>query len=412
MLAAPVHAQQTPATGTPAATTPAAPAATTPKAATTAKTPVKKTGTAAKTAAAPAALTTRKDKVSYALGMNIGSNLGSTLKKDSVEVDWNLVSQGLKDSTGGGKTRLTEEEAKAVLTEVQNEIQKQQQEKMKEASEKNKTEGEAFLAANKSKEGVVTLPSGLQYKILTAGTGPKPTATDSVACNYRGTLIDGTEFDSSYKRGQPVTFPVSGVIKGWTEALQLMPVGSKWQLFIPSGLAYAERGAGAQIGPNATLIFEVELLSIVDKNADKNKDDSKGSQTGGTSNAPSESSQKKTYTMNSNSVTAGPNGEIRPAVDGQMLLEDKGLVLTGGKVGEIGSNSIQIAGRTFQVVEATKICGADGKRAKLNSFKVGDKATVTSALDEKDALTLRSGLAFIQWVAENKTSKPQNYECE
>ena len=129
----------------------------------------------------------------------------------------------------------------------------------------NKKEGEDFLAANKSKEGVVTLPSGLQYKVLKEGTGPKPSPTDSVVCNYRGTLINGTEFDSSYKRGQPATFPVNGVIKGWTEALQLMPVGSKWQLFIPPDLAYGQRGAGADIGPNATLIFEVELLSIQGK---------------------------------------------------------------------------------------------------------------------------------------------------
>ncbi len=208
--------------------------------------------------------------------MNIGSNLGNTLKNQSVEVDWNLVSEGLKDSTGGGKTRLTEAEEKAVLTEVQNEVRKQQQEKMQEAGAANKTEGEAFLAANKSKDGVVTLPSGLQYKILTAGTGPKPTASDSVVCNYRGTLINGTEFDSSYKRGQPATFGVGQVIKGWTEALQLMPVGSKWQLFIPSSLAYGERGAGAEIGPNATLIFEVELLSIQDKTKDdKSKEDKK-----------------------------------------------------------------------------------------------------------------------------------------
>jgi len=201
--------------------------------------------------------------------MNIGTGLGNNLKSQSLEVDWNLVVQGLKDSTSGGKTRLTEEEEKAVLKEVQTEVQKQQQEKMKEASDKNKTEGEAFLAANKSKDGVVTLPSGLQYKILTAGTGPKPTASDSVVCNYRGTLVNGTEFDSSYKRGQPATFPVSGVIRGWTEALQLMPVGSKWQLAIPSSLAYGERGGpGGAIGPNETLIFEVELLSIQDKTKD------------------------------------------------------------------------------------------------------------------------------------------------
>jgi FKBP-type peptidyl-prolyl cis-trans isomerase len=268
MLAGDGYAQQTPPASTPAATTPAAPAATTPKSATT-TTPAKKTGTATK-GATPAPLTTKTDKFSYALGMNIATGLGSNLKNQSLEVDWSLVIQGLKDSTSGAKTRLTEEEEKAVLTEVQNEVRKQQAEKAQQASTTNKTEGEAFLAANKTKEGVVTLPSGLQYKILTAGTGPKPAASDSVVCNYRGTLIDGKEFDSSYKRGQPATFPVSGVIKGWTEALQLMPVGSKWQLFVPSNLAYGERGAGAEIGPNATLIFEVELISIQEKKKDDN----------------------------------------------------------------------------------------------------------------------------------------------
>src|SRR5208282_436759 len=202
------------------------------------------------------------------LGMNIAKNLGNQLKQGSVEVDWNLVAQGLKEATSGGKTRLTEDEAKAVLTEVQNEAQKRMQQKTQEAAAKNKTDGEAFLAANKSKDGIVALPSGLQYKILTAGTGPKPAASDSVVCNYRGTLIDGKEFDSSAKHGKPATFPVSGVIKGWTEALQLMPVGSKWQLFIPSNLAYGERGAGAAIGPNSTLVFELELLSIQEKKKD------------------------------------------------------------------------------------------------------------------------------------------------
>src|SRR6266853_6219648 len=270
MLAGVGYAQQTPAPSTPAATTPAAPAATTPKAAATAKAPAKKTGTAAKSAAAPA-LTTRKQKFSYALGMNIGAGLGANLKKQSVEVDSTLVSQGLKDAMSGGKTRLTQEEAQAVLKEVQTEVQKEQQAKMKEAADKNKTEGEAFLAANKSKDGVVTLPSGLQYNILTAGTGPRPTASDSVKCNYRGTLISGTEFDSSYKRGQPATFPVGGVIKGWTEALQLMPVGSKWQLFLPAALAYGERGPSPEIGPNSTLVFEVELLSIQAKDKEKEK---------------------------------------------------------------------------------------------------------------------------------------------
>jgi FKBP-type peptidyl-prolyl cis-trans isomerase FklB len=267
------YGQHTPAPTRRAQTTPAAPAAKTPKAATTAKAPAKKTGTAAKSAAA-VPLKTRKEKFSYALGMNIGTGYSQGLKKQSVEVDWNLLAQGLKDAAAGSKTRLTQEEAQAVLNEVQTEVKKQQQEKTQQAAAANKTEGEAFLAANKSKDGVVTLPSGLQYKILTAGTGPKPTASDSVKCNYRGTLINGTEFDSSYKRGQPATFAVGQVIKAWTEALQLMPVGSKWQLFVPSSLAYGERGAGAEIGPNATLIFEVELLSIEEKAKDeKAKDD-------------------------------------------------------------------------------------------------------------------------------------------
>jgi FKBP-type peptidyl-prolyl cis-trans isomerase FklB len=273
-LAGDGYAQQTSATSTAAATTPAAPAATTPQAATTAKAPAKKT--AAKSAA-PAPLTTRKEKFSYALGMDIGTQVGGGLKKQSVQVDWNLTSEGLKDAMSGGKTRLTQEEAKAVLDEVQSEVRKQQQAKAQQAAATNKAEGEKFLAANKAKEGVITLPSGLQYKILKAGTGPKPSLSDQVVCNYRGTLINGTEFDSSYKRGQPATFGVGQVIKGWTEALQLMPVGSKWQLFIPSSLAYGERpDPRSGIEPNATLIFEVELLSIVDKNKDdQNKNEKK-----------------------------------------------------------------------------------------------------------------------------------------
>jgi len=217
------------------------------------------------------ALPTQKDKVSYAIGMNIGTNL----HRQSVDVDPKVLQQGLEDSLAGGKTLLSEDEARATLTEFQNEMRQKQQEKMKQAGETNKKEGDAFLAANKAKADVVTLPSGLQYKILTPGTGPKPTATDSVVCNYRGTLIDGKEFDSSYKRGQPATFPVGGVIKGWTEALQLMPVGSKWQLFVPSDLAYAERGSGPDIGPNATLIFEVELLSIQSKDQSQEKEKEK-----------------------------------------------------------------------------------------------------------------------------------------
>jgi FKBP-type peptidyl-prolyl cis-trans isomerase FklB len=231
---------------------------------------VKKTGTAAKaTTAGP--LTTKTEKFSYALGMDIGSKVGPSLKKQSVDVDPALVSQGLKDAMSGGKTRLTEEEAQKVLTDMQAEVTKQRQEKQEKAAAANKAEGDAFLAANKSKEGVVTLPSGLQYKILKEGTGPKPVSGDTVSCNYRGTLINGTEFDSSAKHGEAAKFGVSQVIKGWTEALQLMPVGSKWQLFVPPSLAYAERGAGADIGPDTTLIFEVELLSI-----EKAKDDKSG----------------------------------------------------------------------------------------------------------------------------------------
>lgn len=219
----------------------------------------------AKTSQAPAAnsqsapvLETQKDKVSYAIGMNIGRNL----HRDSIDVDPNILLRGLNDAMAGGKTLLTDDEAKAAMMALQNDLRQKQEVKAQQVGETNKKEGDAFLAANKTKEGVVTLPSGLQYKVLKEGTGPKPTATDSVVCNYRGTLLDNTEFDSSYKRGQPATFGVGQVIKGWTEALQLMPVGSKWQLFIPSDLAYGQRGAGADIGPNATLIFEVELLSI------------------------------------------------------------------------------------------------------------------------------------------------------
>jgi FKBP-type peptidyl-prolyl cis-trans isomerase FklB len=252
---------------TPAANTqPATPAK-------TAKPAAPKTPAKAATAAKPpaAALTTTKDKFSYALGMQVGTGLGGNLRKQSVEFDPNLLAQGLKDTLAGGKTRLTLEEAQAVLTQVQTEIHKKQTDLAQKTGAANKKEGDEFLAANKSKEGVVTLPSGLQYKILTAGAGAKPTPADSVVCNYRGTLINGTEFDSSYKRKEPATFPVTGVIKGWTEALQLMPVGSKWQLFVPSDLAYGERGApgSGDIGPNATLIFEVELLSIQAKDQPK-----------------------------------------------------------------------------------------------------------------------------------------------
>jgi FKBP-type peptidyl-prolyl cis-trans isomerase FklB len=252
-------AQQTPAATTQPASPPKTQKATTPKGT------AKPGASGAGKTQTPVALKTQKDKFSYALGMNLGANL----HKQSVPVDPNIMARGLKDALAGGKTLLTEEEARAAITAVQNDMREKQQAKMQAAGDANKKEGEAFLADNKSKEGVIALPSGLQYKVLKEGNGPKPAATDSVVCNYRGTLINGTEFDSSTKHGGPATFPVNGVIKGWTEALQLMPVGSKWQLFVPSDLAYAERGAGGDIGPNAALIFEVELVSIQNKSEEK-----------------------------------------------------------------------------------------------------------------------------------------------
>jgi len=206
-------------------------------------------------------LTTDKQKQSYALGMNIGRGLS----RQQVDVDPVVLARGLRDTLAGAKPLLTDEEAQTALTQLQTAVKTKEEAEAQKAGEANMKEGQDFLAENKTKDGVVTLSSGLQYKILTPGTGPKPTADDTVVCNYRGTFIDGTEFDSSYKRNQPATFPVKGVIKGWTEALQLMPVGSKWQLFIPPDLAYGSRGAGGVIGPNKTLVFEVELLSIQPK---------------------------------------------------------------------------------------------------------------------------------------------------
>lgn len=230
--------------------------------------PAAKTSTTAKphtatTAKAPLALTTQKAKLSYALGMNVGAGM----KSQSLDIDPDVFARALKDVFSGAKPQMTEEQVKAVLTQTQQEMKQKQEAKMHEEGAANKKQGDAFLAANKGKDGVVTLPDGLQYKILTAGTGPKPTATDSVVCNYKGTLINGTEFDSSYKRGKPVTFPVNGVIKGWQEALPLMTVGSKWQLFVPADLAYGDHAMSPELGPNSTLIFEVELISIADKNA-------------------------------------------------------------------------------------------------------------------------------------------------
>ena len=198
-----------------------------------------------------AQLKSTKDSVSYAVGHDFASNL----KHQSVDVDLNILIQAIRDVLGSKSAALSDSQCQAVLSEYQSQ-------RMEAQAEKNKKEGDKFLADNKSKDGVVTLPSGLQYKILKAGTGKKPSADQTVSVNYRGTLVDGTEFDNSYKRGEPATFPVNGVIKGWTEALQLMPAGSKWILYIPPTLGYGQHGAGSVIPPNATLIFEVELLEV------------------------------------------------------------------------------------------------------------------------------------------------------
>jgi FKBP-type peptidyl-prolyl cis-trans isomerase FklB len=226
----------------------------------------------APTAAAPLVLKTDKQKQSYAIGQSIGQGVQKNFQRDGIDVDPAILARAIRDALTNAKPAMTDEESKATLDALKTQIMAKREATAKAAQaeaqvqgDANKKAGDAFLADNKTKDGVVTLPSGLQYKVITAGTGPKPAATDTVVCNYRGTLIDGKEFDASAKHGGPASFPVNGVIKGWTEALQLMPVGSKWQLFIPPNLAYGPQGAGADIGPNSTLVFDVELLSIKDK---------------------------------------------------------------------------------------------------------------------------------------------------
>lgn len=205
-----------------------------------------------------AELKTFAEKISYVLGQEIASSF----KESPVEIDLDIFIQGMNDSLKGRKSLLDADETNQIKQEFSRQVQQSRQTQMSALSEKNRAAGAAFLAANKNKEGVVTTASGLQYKVLKKGDGPKPQNNDKVTVHYRGTLLDGTEFDSSYKRGKPATFQVNGVIRGWTEALQLMNVGSKYQLFIPSDLAYGTRGAGRKIGPNSTLIFDVELLGI------------------------------------------------------------------------------------------------------------------------------------------------------
>jgi FKBP-type peptidyl-prolyl cis-trans isomerase FklB len=204
-----------------------------------------------------------KEKISYSLGMDIGSNL----KKQGIEIDPEVLSRGLTDSYRGGKTALTEEEAQRTIKTFQQQMAAQQQEMRKKLAEKNRLEGEKFLAENARKEGVMTLPSGLQYKVLKPGAGKSPGADNSVTLNVKGNLLDGTVIDSVYegeewKPGDPVSFEVSTAIAGWKEALPLMKVGAKWQLVVPPNLAYGERGDGRDVGPEATLIYELELITI------------------------------------------------------------------------------------------------------------------------------------------------------
>jgi UDP-GlcNAc:undecaprenyl-phosphate/decaprenyl-phosphate GlcNAc-1-phosphate transferase len=213
---------------------------------------------APKKAEEPVVLKTQKDAVNYAIGVNMIANL----KAQGIEIDLDLVIKGMRDAFSGGKLLMTDEDLRKNISLYQTKVRQNWAKARPMAAEANKKEGEAFLADNKNKEGVVTLPSGLQYRVLKAGDGNKPTDADTVELNYRGTLVNGTEFDSSYRNGRPATYKVTGVIPGWTEALKLMPVGSTWQLFVPPQLAYGERRTSGLIGPNATLIFEVELLAI------------------------------------------------------------------------------------------------------------------------------------------------------
>ena len=204
-------------------------------------------------------LKTKSEKMSYALGANIGANV----KPAAAEIDYAALIQGVKDTLEGRTPLLTAAENKQFLSELTTLLRTKSNQKSKKIGENNMKEGEAFLAENKKKAGITTTASGLQYEVMKEGSGAKPQKTDRVKVHYAGTLIDGTEFDSSYKRGSPATFAVTGVIKGWTEVLQLMNTGSKYRVFIPSNLAYGMRGSPPKIGPNAALIFEVELLDIV-----------------------------------------------------------------------------------------------------------------------------------------------------
>ena len=209
-------------------------------------------------AADPVELKTENDKVSY----SVGYRLGGDFKRQQIEINPDMLIKGMQDAASGGQPAMTEEEMMTVMTNMANRVKAAQMEKQKQQGAENLKAGEAFLADNAAKEGVTTLPSGLQYKVISSGEGKSPQASDQVTVNYRGTLIDGTEFDSSYSRGKPATFGVGQVIPGWTEALQLMKEGDKWEIYLPAKLAYGESGAGSKIGPNSALVFEVELISV------------------------------------------------------------------------------------------------------------------------------------------------------
>ena len=215
-------------------------------------------GQATNPQASTSILKTEQDKVSYI----IGTQFGQSIKKEGVKVNLEPLFLGVKDALEGNAPKMTKEEIKRVYTAFRQRVMAERAKERAKLAAENLAKGKAFLEANKAKEGVKVLPSGLQYKIIKEGTGPTPTINDKVKTNYRGTLIDGTEFDSSYKRNQPAEFAVKSVIKGWTEALQLMKVGAKWELYIPPDLAYGERGRPS-IPPNSVLIFEIELLEIV-----------------------------------------------------------------------------------------------------------------------------------------------------
>jgi len=204
------------------------------------------------------ALKDGKEKISYSLGYQIGGDF----KRQGIELDTDLVVKGIRDATVGTEPRISPQEMRKTMVDLKQKVEADQRKQWKEKAAQSRAEGEAFLAANGKKEGVVTRPSGLQYKVLTAGKGKSPNPTDNVTVHYRGTFVDGTEFADSHKRSAPVTLQVNSVIPGWKEALQRMKEGSKWQLFVPSKLAYGEQGAGAEIPPDTTLIFEVELISV------------------------------------------------------------------------------------------------------------------------------------------------------